>query len=117
MSRVGNKSIPLPEKVTIKVDSSTVLVEGPKGKLDWTLPEGITLSEEDGAFSVQRADDSRHLRSMHGTARSLIANMVERLTELEKIATEVKLGKQDKVDRVNVKYCNIKLKTLALKVK
>ena len=77
MSRVGNKSIPLPEKVTIKVDSSTVLVEGPKGKLDWTLPEGITLSEEDGAFSVQRADDSRHLRSMHGTARSLIANMVE----------------------------------------
>ena len=43
--------------------------------------------------------------------------MVERLTELETIATEVKLGKQDKIDRVNVKYCNVKLKTLALKVK
>ena len=77
MSRVGNKSIQLPEKVSLKVADSTVQVEGPKGKLDWTMPEGINLSEADGAFTVERADDSRHLRSMHGTARSLIANMVE----------------------------------------
>lgn len=77
MSRVGKKSIPLPEKVTLTVDNSTILVEGPKGKLDWSLPDGITISEEDGQFVVGRADDSRHLRSMHGTARSLIANMVE----------------------------------------
>ena len=77
MSRVGKKSIPLPEKVSLKVSGSTVEVEGPKGKLDWALPEGLSLSEEDGAFTVERADDSRHLRAMHGTARSLIANMVQ----------------------------------------
>ena len=77
MSRVGKKIIPLPEKVTLKLADSTVEVEGPKGKLSWVLPEGITLSEEDGAYSVGRADDSRHLRSMHGTSRSLIANMIE----------------------------------------
>jgi len=77
MSRVGKKIIPLPEKVSLKIDSSNVVVEGPKGKLDWALPEGIGLNEEDGSFAVTRADDSRHLRAMHGTARSLIANMVE----------------------------------------
>jgi len=77
MSRVGKKSIQLPEKVTIKVADSTVEVEGPKGKLSWDLPQGITLNEDDGAYAVGRTDDSRHLRSMHGTSRALIANMVE----------------------------------------
>ena len=77
MSRVGKKSIPLPEKVSLKVAGSSVQVEGPKGKLDWDLPEGLTLDEEGGAFTVVRADDSRQLRSMHGTARALISNMVE----------------------------------------
>ena len=42
MSRVGKKSITLPDKVTVKVNGSSVQVEGPKGKLSWTLPEGIT---------------------------------------------------------------------------
>ena len=41
------------------------------------MPEGLSLNEEDGAFTVVRGDDSRHLRSMHGTARALISNMVE----------------------------------------
>ncbi|MFT4547786.1 MAG: large subunit ribosomal protein L6 [Pseudoalteromonas tetraodonis] len=77
MSRVGKKSIPLPEKVSLKVAGSTVQVEGPKGKLDWNLPEGLTINEEGGEFTVVRADDSRHLRAMHGTARALISNMVE----------------------------------------
>ena len=81
MSRVGKKSIPLPDKVSLKVAGSTVEVEGPKGKLDWALPEGITLDEEDGSFTVTRADDSRHLRAMHGTARSLIANMVQGVSD------------------------------------
>jgi len=77
MSRVGKKSIQLPDKVTLKVDNANIVVEGPKGKLDWVLPNGITLTEEAGEFTVVRADDSRHLRSMHGTTRSLIANMIE----------------------------------------
>ena len=44
MSRVGKKSITLPDKVTVKVNGSSVQVEGPKGKLSWTLPEGITAT-------------------------------------------------------------------------
>ena len=78
MSRIGNKVIPLPEKVAVEVSGSgEVSVDGPKGKLQWTLPEGISLESGDGNVSLKRADESRRIRAMHGTARSLVANMVE----------------------------------------
>lgn len=63
MSRVGKKSITLPDKVTVKVNGSSVQVEGPKGKLSWTLPEGITASVEGNQLSVDRAGESRQLRA------------------------------------------------------
>ncbi len=78
MSRIGNKIIPVPEKVTLSVaDGGAVSVEGPKGKLEWNLPEGIEVGQEGGEITVKRADDSRRNRAMHGTARALIANMLE----------------------------------------
>ena len=52
-------------------------VEGPKGKLEWTMPEGITLEETDGTVTVKRATEHRRMKSLHGTSRSLISNMVE----------------------------------------
>ena len=73
MSRVGKKSITLPDKVTVKVNGSSVQVEGPKGKLSWTLPEGITASVEGNQLSVDRA--------LHGTNRSLLNNMVIGVSE------------------------------------
>ena len=78
MSRIGNKQIDLPEKVEVKVgDDSSVSVEGPKGKLEWRLPEGLAIEQEDGSVRVTRNSEVRSLRAMHGTARSLIANMIE----------------------------------------
>lgn len=78
MSRIGKQEISLPEKVEIKVgDDSGLSVEGPKGKLEWTLPRGLAIEQEDGKVSVTRESEERKLRAMHGTARSLIANMVE----------------------------------------
>ncbi len=78
MSRIGKQLIELPEKVAVKVDGGThVIVEGPKGKLEWDMPEGITLEQGDNSLAVNRASDARQLRAMHGTARSLISNMVE----------------------------------------
>ena len=74
MSRVGKKSITLPDKVTVKVNGSSVQVEGPKGKLSWTLPEGITATVEGNQLSVDRAGESRQLRALHGTNRSLLNN-------------------------------------------
>ena len=62
----------------IKVqDGSKVLVEGPKGSLNWTLPSGLAIEQEDGTLVVTRSSEDRTVRAMHGTARSLIANMVE----------------------------------------
>lgn len=78
MSRIGRKQISLPEKVEIKVqDGTKVLVEGPKGSLNWTLPSGLAIEQEDGTLVVTRSSEDRTVRAMHGTARSLIANMVE----------------------------------------
>ena len=81
MSRVGKKSITLPDKVTVKVNGSSVQVEGPKGKLSWTLPEGITATVEGNQLSVDRVGESRQLRALHGTNRSLLNNMVIGVSE------------------------------------
>lgn len=76
MSRVGLKPISLPEKVSVKVDAGKVLVEGPKGKLDFVLPSGISLKTEDGTVIVSRATEARNHRALHGTVRSLVNNMI-----------------------------------------
>ncbi|WP_193212363.1 50S ribosomal protein L6 [Luteolibacter marinus] len=76
MSRVGLKPISLPEKVSVKVDAGKVLVEGPKGKLDFALPDGISVKSEDASVIVSRATEARAHRALHGTVRSLVNNMI-----------------------------------------
>lgn len=76
MSRVGLKPISIPEKVAVKVDGRNVVVEGPKGKLGFALPDGITLTSEDGTVVVSRASELRQHKALHGTARSLVQNMI-----------------------------------------
>jgi large subunit ribosomal protein L6 len=76
MSRVGLKPISLPDKVAVKLDGRTVVVEGPKGKLDFNLPEGIDLKAEGNNVVVSRATETRQLKALHGTARSLVNNMI-----------------------------------------
>jgi len=80
MSRIGKKSIALPEKVSVAEKAGVVTVEGPKGKLEFELPEGITISQEDAVLSVNRPSDHRRFKALHGTARSIISNMVEGVT-------------------------------------
>jgi len=82
MSRIGQKIIALPEKVSVSCpDDRTVQVEGPKGKLEWQMPEGIGLEQEDGVVTVTRTSDHRKVRALHGTSRSLISNMVQGVLE------------------------------------
>ena len=76
MSRVGLKPISLPEKVKVSVNGNTVQVEGPKGKLDFDLPKGISVKEEDGSVVVSRATEQREHRALHGTVRSIVSNMI-----------------------------------------
>ncbi|NWK56106.1 50S ribosomal protein L6 [Verrucomicrobiaceae bacterium N1E253] len=78
MSRIGLKTITLPEKVSVKSDNEgNVVVEGPKGKLEWTMPSGISLEEVDGIVTVKRANEHRKMKALHGTSRSLISNMIQ----------------------------------------
>lgn len=77
MSRVGKKVINIPSGVTVSTKDDLVTVKGSKGELSWTLPEGISIVVEGNELSVKRADDSRRMRALHGTNRSLLSNMVE----------------------------------------
>ena len=76
MSRVGLKPISLPAQVSVSVASGKVLVEGPKGKLDLNLPDGISITSEETTVVVARATEGRTHRALHGTVRSLINNMI-----------------------------------------
>lgn len=81
MSRVGKKSITVPSSVKVNISGQSVSVEGPKGKLAWTLPEGISASLEGSELHVNRASDSRKHSSLHGTNRSLLNNMILGVSE------------------------------------
>ncbi|MBG7608265.1 MAG: 50S ribosomal protein L6 [Verrucomicrobia bacterium] len=81
MSRVGLKPISLPEKVAVNVDGNVVNVEGPKGKLDFSVPAGISLKSEDGNVVVSRETEQREHRALHGTVRSIVNNMITGVSE------------------------------------
>ena len=78
MSRIGKKPITLPKGVKYTVQTNTVVVEGPKGKVSALIPEGITLNEKDGVLHVERQNDSQ--APLHGLARALVFNAVEGVT-------------------------------------
>src|SRR5215218_4794580 len=83
MSRIGRKPVPVPANVKVSVADSTINVEGPKGKLVFTYRREIEVRFDEAAkqLLVIRSDDERESRSLHGLTRSLVANMVQGVTE------------------------------------
>ncbi|MDZ7679242.1 MAG: 50S ribosomal protein L6 [Acidimicrobiales bacterium] len=81
MSRVGTFPIPVPNGVDISIDGTSVTVTGPKGTLSHELPESITLRQEDDTLLVERTDEERRTRGLHGLSRALVANMVTGVTD------------------------------------
>jgi large subunit ribosomal protein L6 len=81
MSRIGRKPISVPEAVTVEVAPGRVAVKGPKGELTQTLSSAMTVEQENGTVTVSRPTDRGEHRALHGLTRSLIANMVEGVTE------------------------------------
>ena len=82
MSRIGNKAVDIPDKVKVSVDKDgAVSVEGPKGKLSWTLPRNIKASVADNRVSVVRDAETRSVKALHGLSRSLVSNMVQGVSE------------------------------------
>jgi large subunit ribosomal protein L6 len=82
MSRIGFKAVEIPEKVKVNIGADgAVAVEGPKGKLSWTLPRSIKGSVQDNRISIVREAETRSVRALHGLSRSLIHNMVLGVSE------------------------------------
>ena len=82
MSRIGRLPIPVPGGVDVSIDGQTLSVKGPKGTLSHTVASPITVGRsDDGTLQVQRPDDERESRALHGLSRTLIANMITGVTE------------------------------------
>ena len=82
MSRIGNKEVEIPDKVKVNIDNNgAVVVEGPKGKLNWTLPRQIKASVKDNRISVVREVETRSVKALHGLSRALVHNMVQGVSE------------------------------------
>ena len=81
MSRIGKAPIPVPSGVDVTVADGRVTVKGPKGSLDRDIPGTITIRQEGAELLVERPDDERQSRAMHGLVRSLVNNMVVGVTD------------------------------------
>ena len=81
MSRVGKSPIPVPSGVDVAISGRTVTVKGPKGSLVRDLPGAVTVRQDGDTLLVERPDDERQTRAMHGLVRSLVNNMVVGVSE------------------------------------
>ena len=89
MSRIGKKPIAIPAGVDVKIDGSQVTVKGPKGQLSNTFNADMSIVMENSEIVVTRPSDNKEHRSLHGLTRTLIANMVEGVTNGYKKQLEV----------------------------
>lgn len=89
MSRIGRKPIVIPAGVEVKLDGNHVSVKGPKGTLDSTVHPLMKIELKDGEVVVTRPNDGKEARSLHGLSRTLVANMVEGVSEGFKKELEV----------------------------
>jgi large subunit ribosomal protein L6 len=94
MSRIGKHPIPVPAGVEVSIEGNHIHVKGPKGELDYDFNTMMNVVFEDGQIVVTRPDDSRQAKSFHGLTRTLIANMVEGVSN----------GFQKKLELVGVGY-------------
>ncbi len=81
MSRIGLKPIEIPEGVEVKFEGTKVAVKGPKGELSKDIHEDMIVKMEDNVITVERPSDQKEHRALHGTTRTLIANMIEGVTK------------------------------------
>src|SRR5919199_2407916 len=81
MSRIGRSPIPVPAEVEVALEARRVTVKGPRGSLARELPQDITVRQDDGVLLVERPDDEREHRALHGLTRSLVNNMVLGVTQ------------------------------------
>ena len=94
MSRIGKRPIAVPKNVTVTIEGQRVKVKGPKGELEREMHREMAIALENGEITVARPSDEPGHKALHGTTRSVIANMVEGVTK----------GFQTQLDIVGVGY-------------
>lgn len=93
MSRIGKLPIEIPDKVKVTINGSDVLVKGPLGELNDTFVPEVQIVQEGNFLKVNRLEETRRHRAMHGLSRSLLANMVEGVSKgYEKILLIIGVG-------------------------
>ena len=80
MSRIGRLVIPVPDGVAVALEGDTITVSGPRGTLARQLAATMRVVQEDGTLRVERPDDSKRSRELHGLTRTLVNNMVVGVT-------------------------------------
>ena len=105
MSRIGRQPIEIPDGVEIDVRPGAVSVKGPKGELEQNLSREMTVAIDDGTLTVSRPTDRGDHRALHGLTRSLIANMVQGVTD----GFERRLEIQGVGYRANLKGKNLEM--------
>ena len=109
MSRIGNKVITIPAGVEVKLDDNFATVKGPKGELKQQFDKDMTFNVEGNEISVVRPSDSKRHRTVHGTTRAILANMIEGVSagfkkELELIGVGYRAQMQGKKLVLSVGY-------------
>ncbi len=104
MSRIGKEPITIPDNVKVAVEGNIVKVEGPKGSLMRSIPREVDLTVESSTASVVRRSDDRRVRAFQGLARTLVANMVQGVSQgYEKRLEIVGVGYRAEVEGTNLK--------------
>lgn len=81
MSRVGKKHIEIPDGVSVSLNEDLVIVKGSKGQMSYSMPQGVKLSVDKNKIVLQRDSDTKTHKALHGLARSLVANMVQGVSQ------------------------------------
>jgi large subunit ribosomal protein L6 len=81
MSRIGRKPVSVPDAVSVEIGTGAIAVKGPKGELRQSISPEMKVEQEDGVVTIVRPTDRGEHRALHGLTRSLIANMVEGVTD------------------------------------
>ncbi len=109
MSRIGNRVLSIPAGVTCEVVDNTIKVKGPKGELSYTFDSTMTVTVEEGKLNVARENETKKVKSLHGTTNALIANMLTGVSKgfqkgLEAVGVGYKFSVAGKKVTVNAGY-------------
>ena len=108
MSRIGKRLIEVPKGVTVTITGQHVAVKGTKGNLERTLPAEVALEQEGSTIKVVRRDESKAARQRHGLSRTLIANMVEGVSNGFERKLQILAHRVARVERVVLKHqCHV----------